>query len=80
MEGEEEYSDSLMVEDAGNDQVEEPTNCWNGISFAEKLKQKQQRPPIYTGKDEMDELDEAGLAFLEELMLEVRTQHCGDQW
>lgn len=80
MEGEEEYSDSLMVEDAGNDQVEEPTNCWNGISFAEKLKQKQQRPPIYTWKDEMDELDEAGLAFLEELMLEARTQHGGDQW
>lgn len=44
-------------------------NFQAGMSFADKLRQKPQKPPIYTGESEVDELDKASLSFMPKLHL-----------
>lgn len=44
-------------------------NFQTGMSFADKLRQKPQKPPIYTGENEVDELDKASLSFMPKLHL-----------
>lgn len=49
--------------------VVEPTVRQNS-TFADKVRQRPTRPPIYTGEDEVDEYDEVDLSFIYNLNTE----------
>lgn len=66
---EEEPSEPMVADEETEDQDNSMEIGWPKMTFAEKLWQKQERPPLYMGEDEIDELDDVGIPFLEELHL-----------
>lgn len=75
----EQYAKPMVEEEAQEEQECPVNNCWTRMSFADKLCQLVQKPPLYPGEEEIDELDEVGNPYLEELHLSAPdspTQPC----